>query len=260
MEILYFHIDAFTTEAGHGNPAGVCVLEGWIDDKIMQNIASENNLSETAFLVKNGSIYEIRWFTPTSEINLCGHATLASGFVIINYFSPELNKISFKSHLSGELSVTKNSELYILDFPSIPATICETPISIIKAFDIEPKETLKADDYLVVFENENQISSINPKFELLNQIDGRGVIITAIGEESDFVSRFFCPKYGINEDPVTGSSHCTLIPYWHEKLKKNRFHALQLSPRGGELFCEIHENRVSIGGNAICYMQGKISI
>ncbi len=185
---------------------------------------------------------------------------MASGFVIINYFSPELSKISFKSHLSGDLSVTKNNGLYVLDFPARPATICETPIDIIKALGIEPRETLKADDYLVVFENENQISSINPKFELLSQIDGRGVIVTAKGTKSDFVSRFFCPKYGINEDPVTGSSHCTLIPYWHGKLKKKKLQAFQLSPRGGALFCEIHENRVSIGGDAVCYMHGKIFI
>jgi len=260
MKIPYFHIDAFTTKAGHGNPAGVCILENWIDDKIMQTIASENNLSETAFLLQNGSSYEIRWFTPISEINLCGHATLASGFAIFNYISPELSEISFKSHLSGELSITKNNGLYFLDFPSLPATICKTPSDIIKAFGIVPMETLKADDYLVVFENENQISSLNPKFELLNQIDGRGVIVTAKGTKSDFVSRFFCPKYGINEDPVTGSSHCTLIPYWHEKLQKNRMHAFQLSPRGGELLCEIHDSRVSIGGNAIYYMQGTITI
>ncbi len=260
MEIPYFHIDAFATKAGHGNPAGVCVLDCWIDDEIMQTIASENNLSETAFLVKNGSIYEIRWFTPTSEINLCGHATLASGFVLFNYISPELSKISLKSHLSGELSVTKNNELYILNFPAIPATSCETPSDLIKAFGIMPKETLKANDYLVVFENENQISSINPNFELLNQIDCRGVIITAKGTKSDFVSRFFCPKYGINEDPVTGSSHCTLVPYWQEKFNKHKLHAVQLSPRGGDLFCETHDNRVNIGGHALCYMQGKISI
>jgi PhzF family phenazine biosynthesis protein len=260
MNIPYFHIDAFTTEAGHGNPAGVCLLDSWIDDEIMQCIANENNLSETAFLVKKESIYEIRWYTPTSEINLCGHATLASGFAIFNYISPELSEISFKSHLSGELSVRKNNGLHILDFPALPATICKTPSDIIKSFGVEPMETLKADDYLVVFENENQISSINPKFELLNQIDGRGVIVTAKGTKSDFVSRFFCPKYGINEDPVTGSSHCTLIPYWRKKLQKNRLHALQLSARGGELLCEIHDNRVSIGGHAICYMKGMISI
>lgn len=260
MEIPYFHIDAFTTKAGHGNPAGVCILDNWIDDEIMQTIASENNLSETAFLVENGSIYEIRWFTPTSEINLCGHATLASGFVLFNYISHELSKISFKSHLSGELSVTKNDELFILNFPAILGTPCEPPSDLIKAFGEVPKETLKADDYLVVFENENQISSINPNFELLSQIDCRGVIITAKGTTSDFVSRFFCPKFGINEDPVTGSSHCTLVPYWQEKLKKDKLHAVQLSPRGGELYCETHENRVNIGGHAVCYMQGKISI
>ncbi len=260
MKIPYFHIDAFTTEVGHGNPAGVCILDLWIDDKIMQCIATENNLSETAFLVKKGSSYEIRWFTPTSEINLCGHATLASGYVIFNFYKPNTETISFKSHLSGELSVKQRDRLFVLDFPSIPARPCKTPKSIMNVFGMEPVETLKADDYLVVYENENQISSINPNFDVLKQLDARGVIVTAKGAKSDFVSRFFCPKYGINEDPVTGSSHCTLIPYWTEKLKKNKLLGLQLSQRGGELFCENLKNRVSIGGNAVCYMQGEISI
>ncbi len=182
----------------------------------MQCIATENNLSETAFLVEKNSEYEIRWFTPTSEINLCGHATLASGYVIFDFLKHKTNKITFESHLSGKLSVERKNGLFILDFPSIQPSPCETPNLILNAFDILPVETLRADDYLVVFENEHQILSVSPKINLLNQIDGRGVIITAKGTKSDFVSRFFCPKYGINEDPVTGSSHCTLIPYWSE--------------------------------------------
>ncbi len=260
MKIPYFHVDAFAVKAGSGNPAGVCLLDSWVDDKIMQCITTENNLSETAFLVKNGSEYEIRWFTPTSEINLCGHATLASGYVIFNFLKYETNKIVFNSHLSGKLSVEHKDGLFELDFPSIPPKPCETSNLIIDALGFVPVETLRADDYLIVFENENQVLKTNPKYELLEQLDARGVIVTAKGGKSDFVSRFFCPKYGIREDPVTGSSHCTLIPYWNEKLKKSQLHAFQLSKRGGELFCKYRNNRVSIAGSAICYMHGEISI
>lgn len=260
MKIPYYHIDAFSSQPHRGNPAGVCLLKAWLTEKQMQDIASENNLSETAFLIGKDSHYEIRWFTPTSEINLCGHATLASGFTIFNYIEPSAKKITFHSYLSGELEVENKDGLLTLDFPSLPAQHCETPKGLIEGIGEEPVEILKAEDYLVVFENENAILSMTPNFELLKQLDGRGVIVTSTSSHCDFVSRFFAPKFGINEDPVTGSAHCTLIPYWKEKLKKKQFYAQQLSQRGGELFCRDHGNRVRIGGKAVCYISGSITI
>lgn len=260
MKTPYFHIDAFTLQPHHGNPAGVCLLETWLNEKQLQDIASENNLSETAFLVRKDTQYEIRWFTPTSEINLCGHATLASGFVIFNFLKPKTKKIIFQSHLSGKLSVENEEGLLTLNFPSLPAQHSEIPSSLITALGKEPVEVLKADDYLVVFDKEETVSSMKPNFQVLKQLDARGVIVTSTGSKCDFVSRFFCPKFGINEDPVTGSAHCTLIPYWKSRLKKKKLYAQQLSQRGGELFCEDLNDRVSIAGNAVCYMEGHISI
>jgi len=260
MDIPYFHIDAFTSKVHHGNPAGVCLLDYWLEKNEMQKIAAENNLSETAFLVKVDSHYEIRWFTPTSEINLCGHATLASGFVIFNFLNLKAEKIEFISPISGTLSVEKESELLLLNFPSIPPKPCETPSNINKAFGKMPVEVLAADDYLLLFESEKELLSLNLNFEEIKKFNLRGVIVTSRGTDCDFVSRFFCPKFGINEDPVTGSAHCTLIPYWKEKLKKNHFFAKQISERSGELFCKDNKSRVTIGGNAVCYMQGKVTI
>jgi len=260
MKIPYWHIDAFTSTPHHGNPAGVCILEKWLNDEIMQNIAFENNLSETAFIVKTDCDYEIRWFTPISEIDLCGHATLASGFVIIDIIDPKLNKVVFNSPKYGELSVEKENNLFQLNFPSLPPQQCETPINIIKVLGKEPIETLIADDYLVVYEKEEDIKSFKPDFNAMKKLDARGVIVTSRGNDCDFVSRFFAPKFGINEDPVTGSAHCSLIPYWKDKLQKDTLHAFQLSQRGGELFCEDQNNRVIIAGNAVCYINGTITI
>lgn len=260
MKIPYWHIDAFTSIPHHGNPAGVCFLDKWLDEEVMQNIAFENNLSETAFIVKTASAYQIKWFTPTSEINLCGHATLASGFVVLNFIEQKIKKVLFNSPKYGELSVEKENGLFLLNFPAIPPQKCETPANIIKAFGKEPVETLVADDYLVVLDKEEDIKLLNPDFDLLKQLDARGVIVTAQGNNCDFVSRFFGPKFGIDEDPVTGSAHCSLIPYWKVKLQKDKFHAVQLSKRGGELFCKDHNDRVTIAGNAVCYLNGTITI
>ncbi len=259
MKIPIYQIDAFTSELFRGNPAAVCPLDNWIDDKIMQSIAAENNLSETAFFIKEHGSYRIRWFTPTTEVDLCGHATLASAFVIFNEFDKDVQEIKFYSN-SGELIVTKDLDLITLDFPSLPPRKSDNPAKVVSAFNIEPIYVLQADDYLLVYESQEQIENIQTDLNLLKEIDLRGVIVTSPGNDCDFVSRFFAPKYGIDEDPVTGSAHCTLTPYWSEKLGKNKLHAKQLSKRGGELFCEVKNDRVNISGHASLYMIGQIKI
>jgi len=259
MKISIFQVDAFTSELFCGNPAAVCPLESWIDDKILQSIAYENNLSETAFFVRESDGYRIRWFTPTCEVDLCGHATLASAYIIFNELDSTVSNIKFFSN-SGELNVTKNSDLISLDFPSLPPKISQNPEKIYSAFNIKPIEVLEAEDYLLIYESQEQIESILPDLNVLRDIDLRGVIVSSKGNDCDFVSRFFAPKYGIDEDPVTGSAHCTLIPYWSEKLGKKKLHAKQLSKRGGELFCEMKNNRVRISGRAVKYLSGEIEI
>ncbi|MBW2637375.1 MAG: PhzF family phenazine biosynthesis protein [Deltaproteobacteria bacterium] len=259
METPLYQIDAFTDRPFSGNPAGVCPLEAWLEDSEMQNIATENNLPETAFFVKNGDGYDLRWFTPTVEIDLCGHATLASAFVIMNYIDSRTPGVVFSTR-SGELRVKKEDNLFIMDFPSQPPVPCDTPGDLVAGLDIRPKEVLKSQDYLVVVEGEEDVRDLAPDFERLKRLDLRGIIVTAPGSNADFVSRFFAPGIGINEDPVTGSSHCTLIPYWSKRLGRKKLHALQLSPRGGELFCEMHEDRVMIAGRCALYMEGTISL
>jgi len=259
MKISIFQVDAFTSELFCGNPAAVCPLENWTSDKILQSIASENNLSETAFFVRENDGYRIRWFTPTCEVDLCGHATLASAYIIFEEIDRTVTKIKFYSN-SGELHVTRDSDLISLDFPSLPPKISQNPEKIYSAFNIKPIEVLEADDYLLIYDNQQQIESILPDFNLLKELDLRGVIVSSKGKDCDFVSRFFASKYGIDEDPVTGSAHCTLIPYWSEKLGKKKLHAKQLSKRGGELFCEMKNDRVIISGQTAQYMKGEIEI
>lgn len=259
MKIPIYQIDAFTEKAFEGNPAAVCPLTDWLPDDVMQSIAEENNLSETAFFVENSQGFHIRWFTPIAEVNLCGHATLASAYVIFNILGYKKDKISFDSK-SGLLKVSKKNDLLIMDFPSQPAIRCETPESIIQAFNNKIVECLKSEDYIVVFKNEEEVSSVHPDFELLKQLDLRGVTITAKSEKYDFVARFFAPKYGINEDPVTGSAYTQLVPYWSKNLGISKFHVKQLSKRGGELFCELVGNRVKIAGKAVKYLIGEIEI
>ena len=259
MKIAIYQIDAFTSELFRGNPAAVCPLDKWIDDSLMQSIAAENNLSETAFFVREDDGYRIRWFTPTTEVDLCGHATLASAYVIFNEIDKSAEIIKFYSN-RGELNVTRNSDLITLNFPSLPPKITKKPEQVVSAFNIEPREVLEADDYLLIYESQEQIENINPDLNLLREIDLRGVIVSTPGNDCDFVSRFFAPKYGIDEDPVTGSAHCTLTPYWSEKVKKKKLHAKQLSKRGGELFCELKLYSVSISGKAVLYLIGEIEI
>ena len=260
MKLTIYQVDAFTKEVFRGNPAAVCPLESWIDADLMQKIALENNLSETAFFVKKEDHYEIRWFTPTYEIDLCGHATLASAFVIFECLKLETEIVKFHSHKSGELFVEKKDDVYVLDFPSRPVSKSEVPEGLIEAISKQPKEVLKARDYFLVYENEQEILEIKPNFSKLLEIDAHGFIVTAKGENLDFVSRFFAPEVGVFEDPVTGSAHCNLIPFWAEKLGKTELFAKQISARGGELFCEMKGDRVKIGGNAVLYLKGEISI
>lgn len=259
MRLSVFQIDAFAEKIFQGNPAAVIPLEEWLPDKLLQAIAQENNLSETAYFMKQGDGYHIRWFTPLVEVDLCGHATLATAHVIFETLGFQGNEIVFHSK-SGELKVTKRNDLIELDFPVSTISKCETPIEIIQAFGKEPVEVWKSDDYIAVYENESDIVSLSPDFSILNKLECRGIIATAQGEKTDFVSRFFAPRCGINEDPVTGSAHCELTPYWAKQLSKNTLSAAQLSKRGGKLQCELAGNRVLIAGKAITYLQGSIEI
>ena len=256
----YYIVDAFTETPFKGNPAGVCLLDSNLDDKIMQNIASENNLSETAFLLKENDEYLIRWFTPEVEIDLCGHATLATSFVLMNYVDPSMESVSFNSK-SGNLSVKRKKDLYFLNFPARKPKPCEIPNVIKDALKVDIIEAYKSRDLMVVVENEDTVRNLKPDFSMLKDVGGAfGIIVTAKGESVDFVSRFFAPGAGIPEDPVTGSSHCTLIPFWSERLGKSEMEALQLSKRGGRLYCKNLNDRVEIGGRAVCYLKGEILI
>ena len=257
MKLALYQIDAFAKNIFEGNPAAVCPLTKWLPQELMQKIAMENNLSESAFFVQKDEIFEIRWFTPKSEVNLCGHATLASAFVIFEYLDYQKDTITFTSK-SGPLEVKKINNLYELDFPAQNLQKVDTPKLINEAFNAVPKECYISLDYIVVFENEEDILNAKPNLELLKKLSARGVIITAKSKEYDFVCRFFAPKLGIDEDPVTGSAFTQLVPYWQKILRQNSFKAKQLSKRGGEVFCESKDKRVKIAGYAKKYLQGVI--
>ncbi len=259
MKIPLYQIDAFASELFAGNPAAVCPLDKWLPDEIMQSIAAENNLSETAFFVPRGNGFHIRWFTPANEVDLCGHATLAAAYILFNTLGYKKDKIEFDSK-SGILTVTKDNEWLVMDFPAQPPVSCDIPEEIIKAFNIEPIECLKSEDFIVVFEREIDIESAHPDFGQLIKLDLRGVIITAKSSRYDFVARFFAPKYGIPEDPVTGSAYTQLAPYWVSKIGPKRFSVKQMSSRGGELTCELVGDRVLISGRAVKYLEGTIKI
>lgn len=259
MQIPIYQVDAFSSRVFAGNPAAVCPLERWLPDDQMQAIAAENNLSETAFFVRNGSRFDLRWMTPATEVDLCGHATLASAFVILEYLDPTRSSVGFDTK-SGPLEVMRKGELFSMDFPARPPERAKAHPNLIRALGGEPVEVLGSRDYLVVYRSEEEVRRLQPDMVLLANIDRFAVIVTARGAEADFVSRFFAPAQGVPEDPVTGSAHCTLVPYWAEKLGKKKLHALQVSRRGGELWCEDHGNRVSIAGHAVLYMQGRIHI
>jgi PhzF family phenazine biosynthesis protein len=257
MNIPLYQIDAFTSTPFAGNPAAVCPLERWLDDELLQAIAAENNLSETAFFVPRSDHYTLRWFTPTTEVELCGHATLAAAFVIFDELAPALQSVAFET-ASGRLVVQRDGDLLALDFPTLAPEACEIPQTLLEGLGATPRAVLAAMDYLAVYDSEDQVRALRPNMERLCQLDRRGVIATAPGVRADFVSRFFAPASGIPEDPVTGSAHCTLTPYWAARLSRPRLHALQLSPRGGELFCEDRGERTIIAGRAAKYLYGTI--
>lgn len=254
-----YQVDAFASRVFEGNPAAVCPLTQWLDDTLLQRIAQENNLSETAFFVPSSKGFELRWFTPVSEVDLCGHATLATAHVIFEILGESGHRITFETR-SGDLFVERDGELLRMDFPACPATPCATMDLLISALCMRPVEVLAGDDYMVVFDNEDTVRAIVPDQSLLAQLDLRGVIITAPGIEVDFVSRFFAPKFGIAEDPVTGSAHCTLAPYWANKLGKQILIARQVSKRGGDIACEVKGDRVILSGRAVTFMEAEIFI
>ena len=261
MKIPIYQVDAFTSEVFSGNPAAVCLLDKWIAERQLQSIAAENNLSETAFLVRNDDGFDLRWFTPTIEVALCGHATLASAFVLFANQGWPAEKITFRTRKSGQLVVYNRSDLLEMDFPSRPVHPISLPAGLKKALKVSPEEIFgSAEDLLVVLKSEKAVLEVQPDFGVLEQVECRGIIITARGDHSDFVSRFFAPRFGVPEDPVTGSAHCVLIPYWASVLGKNDLHAFQVSKRGGELFCDNAGKRVKISGKATLYMEGTITI
>ncbi len=259
MQIPLYQIDAFAARPFEGNPAAVCPLEKWLPDKVMQAIAAENNLSETAFFVPTDDGFHIRWFTPASEVDLCGHATLASAYVLFSRLGYDRDEIAFTSR-SGMLRVRRDGARLVMDFPTQPASPCDTPQSIVEAFGRQPRECLKSEDYLVVFEDEAHVRAVEPDFAALMRLGLRGVIITAPSSRYDFVARFFAPKLAVPEDPVTGSAYTQLAPYWAGRLGKKKFSARQLSQRGGDVACELAGDRVHIAGSAAAYLQGRIEI
>lgn len=267
MRIPLFQVDAFTKHPFAGNPAAVCPLAKWFDDDILRKVAAENNLSETAYLVPRKDSCELRWFTPRCEVELCGHATLASGYVLLNILRPELQEIRFETRFSGTLTVRKdevreNGGLLAMDLPAaIPQPCANPPEALLHGLGAAPLDVLEANrNYIAIYEIRSSIRNLRPDFRLLEQLHPYGVIVTAPDNEVDFVSRYFVPSYGIPEDPVTGAAHCALTPYWSQRLSKTHLHALQVSDRGGELWCEMAGDRVILKGHAVMTMQGTLQI
>ncbi|MEW6646220.1 MAG: PhzF family phenazine biosynthesis protein [Pseudomonadota bacterium] len=259
MELTLYQVDAFADRLFAGNPAAVCPLQEWLPDATMQAIAGENNLSETAFFVAEPEGLRIRWFTPSCEVKLCGHATLASGYVYFHHVAPQAGQVVFNS-LSGPLTVSRHGDLLTLDFPATPVEPVAAPALLESALGARPLEVYAADDWLVVLDSAERVRKLQPSMALLRQLERRGVIVTARGDDCDFVSRFFAPKYGIDEDPVTGSAHTKLTPYWALQLGKAQLRARQLSARGGELQCELRGARVLISGRVVPYLTGSINL
>ncbi|NND83160.1 MAG: PhzF family phenazine biosynthesis protein [Gammaproteobacteria bacterium] len=261
MNVDYFQVDAFAARAFEGNPAGVCPLDVWLDDALMQSIAAENNLAETAFFVAEGDDYRIRWFTPKLEVDLCGHATLATAAVLYEELDCKQSEIRFHSR-SGPLGVSRSESGYTLNFPLQEAQRCEVPQGLQSALGITSaiSDCRLHEDYLIVIEDEAELRGLQPDFATINKIDARGVIVTSPAAEYDFVSRFFAPQVGIDEDPVTGSSFTKLAPYWAQRLQQNRLQARQVSRRGGDVQCEVQGDRVLISGHACCVLRGTFDL
>ena len=260
MKLNIYQVDAFADNIFEGNPAAVIPLESWLPDSLMQKIALENNLSETAFFIPAENGFHIRWFTPLAEVDLCGHATLASAHVLFNHLNYNKNEISFQSR-SGNLKVKKENDLIVLNFPASTLTEIEIPENLKSAFNFQAKNCFKGrDDLMLIFENEEDIVNLKPNFQKITASKTRGIIVTAKSNNYDFVSRFFAPTVGVNEDPVTGSGHTMLIPFWAEQLDKTSLLAKQVSTRGGILYCKNLGERVEIGGLAVTYLVGEISV
>ncbi len=259
MELPFYQVDAFTSKVFRGNPAGVCPLSAWLPDEVMQSIAAENNLSETAFFVPEPGGFALRWFTPVTEIDLCGHATLASAHVLFEHLGFVGETIRFSSQ-SGPLFVTREQGLITLDFPTWDPVPRDIPEALTLALGVRPVELYANRDFLALLPSPQHVLDLKPDLELLSTLDGLCIIVTAQGREYDFISRVFVPREGIPEDPVTGSAHCSLIPYWAARLGKKKLRAYQASSRGGELFCELRGERVAIAGQAALYLKGTIFI
>lgn len=259
MSIPFYQVDTFTNRVFAGNPAGVCPLDDWLSDDLMQSIAAENNLSETAFVVRRDGHFDLRWFTPAFEVDLCGHATLAAAHVLFRHLDLRDEIVAFQTR-SGLLTVSREDDVLTLDFPSRPGAECEAPPELALGLGATPIATAKARDFLAVFESEEEVRGLKPDMDMLMRLDCLGVIATAPGNDCDFVSRFFAPRAGVPEDPVCGSAHCTLIPHWAQRLGRSKLRALQVSPRGGELFCEHRGERVGIGGHAVTYSSGLLLV
>jgi predicted PhzF superfamily epimerase YddE/YHI9 len=252
VKLPLYQVDAFASEPFRGNPAAVCLLDEWLPDGTLQAIAAENNLSETAFLVREGEGYRLRWFTPKVEVELCGHATLASGFVLLE----SDGEVVFHTR-SGTLKVRRDGDVLTMDLPALPATPMAPPPALAA---LAPRATLRASNWLAVFDREEQVRALAPDFAALAELHPYGVIATAPGAKVDFVSRYFGPSFGVDEDPVTGSAHCTLVPYWSKRLGKPKLVAHQVSHRGGELICEDRGARVALTGRCVLYLEGEIRI
>ncbi len=257
MKLTQYQVDAFASHVFVGNPAAVVPLSFWLADDLLQAIAEENNLSETAFYVSIESGFELRWFTPVAEVDLCGHATLATAHVLFQHEGFASLAISFHTR-SGQLFVRRVDDGYEMSFPAKVPVACNTPELLVRALGAQPVEVLAADDYIAVFDSEASVRALTPNMALLSELDLRGVVVTAPGIKTDFVSRFFAPKLGIPEDPVTGSAHCELAPYWGKRLGLNTMTAFQCSRRGGEVGCRLAEGRVFLTGTAVTFMQATI--
>jgi PhzF family phenazine biosynthesis protein len=261
LRVPLYQLDAFTDRLFGGNPAAVCPLESWLPDATMQAIAAENNLAETAFFVREGDGYALRWFTPTVEVDLCGHATLAAARVIFDRMEPGATRIAFRTMKAGTLTVSREGETLALDFPARPPRRVGAPAGLIAAIGREPHEVLAAADHLLVYDTEAEVAALAPDFAALAKVDCWAAIATAPGTDGvDFVSRFFAPAQGVPEDPVTGRSHCSLVPYWAERLGKTKLEARQISSRGGALRCRVDGERVVLAGRTVLYLEGTITV
>lgn len=259
MKLTQYQVDAFTKRIFAGNPAAVCPLDAWLPDNLLQAIAAENNLSETAFFVPSTRGYALRWFTPVAEVDLCGHATLATAYVLYHQLGYQGESITFETR-SGDLIVQRDGDALVMDFPATLPVRCDAPAALVDGLGLEPLEVWAAGDYMAVLDSEESVRRLKPNQTSLSQLDLRGVIVTAAGNDVDFVSRFFAPNYGIPEDPVTGSAHCILTPYWAERLGKQTLTARQVSARGGDIDCSLRGDRVLLSGHAVVFMQGEIAL